>query len=268
MKKFAILLTLIMLCGCGAESVPETPDISETRTETTTVTMVETVEPTMTAAECKTGIDYGNFVPKDVVAPWNEEDINIAISMSTFPEPYNRCFIDFDYDGIPELVLTWKERYYGLLFIFKKTETGIIQIPFNADYDTQTPHSVFGIPPVYEEDFSGFIDSNDKFIIAKDSDDNFYMSGYSHSSDKDTCFIKQIYYEDGKVNVKTVYRWGEFKVRDKDNEGNFDYVFMYKKYTNGDSMGLNNEEYTEVRPEEIEDFLKQIYGGEYEQLYS
>jgi len=261
MRRIALVLAVIMLCGCNNGTAAETSDIRETAMETTAVTTVttdETIEPTMTTAE----IDYENSARKDIVAPWNEEDINTAISMSTFPEPYNRCFIDFDCDGTPELVLTRKERYFGLLFIFRKTETGIIQIPFNADYDTETPHSVFGIPPVYEEDFSEFIDSDNQFIIAENSDDNFYMSGYSHSSDKDTCFIKQIYYKDGEVNVKTIYRWGYFKDF-KDNEGNFDYVFMYKKYMNGDSTGLNSEEYTEVAPEEIEGFLKQIYGNEY-----
>jgi hypothetical protein len=249
----------------------------EATTETTTEYKTESTE---TIESIEFGL--GNFVLEDVIAPWTEKDIDTAMSMSIFSDPYsgyNRRFVDLDNDGISELIMTWR-YYFGLLFIFQKADNEITQIPFISDYDTTTLHSVFGIPPVYEEDYNRYFDSsNNKFVIGKALNGNYYISGYSHSPNKDTCFIKQILYENGEANVKTIYRWGNFRRYYSNETDDYSYVWAYIEYLNGEQAELSENEtgiyidrldhaeYIEVRSEEIEEFLIQIYGDEYKELY-
>jgi len=79
MKKLAILLTMILLCGCRAGGVPETPeppDTSETAT-VTTITAAETTSETVTVATAET-VDGGVFILPDMTLysgrgiPWSE----------------------------------------------------------------------------------------------------------------------------------------------------------------------------------------------------
>lgn len=260
----------MFLSGCyDVKSVEESEEELNNITQTDDTKNIESESINSTVVKSETisteiteQINTGYI--ENIVSPWTEDDINQAWSTSWFAENYyNRCFIDFDNDGIPELVLT-SEIYYGVLFIYKKDLNEIIQIPFNNDIDTLNLHSIFGIPPTKEVDFVECdIYSMEDFIIISAPNGNYYLSGIS-STDGITCFIKQIYYENNKINVSTIYRWGYFKNWYTDDDGNsqFDYVYSCIKYTNNDL--LNEPEPYEVVPEEIEEFLKYLYGDEYE----
>jgi hypothetical protein len=221
-----------------------------------------------------------------LVPPWTQDDVYAAWHMvdmiaNDLPPCFNYAFADYDKNGEAELVLT-NEYFSGIsIYVFKKSISGITQIPFERLYDFESGRAVICIPKTDIKSFGNITlsileNEMDKLIIGKDLDGNCYLSGMS-AVNGFTGWIRQLIYLKGEVKAKEIYQWGYFL----DNQGNEDWepieIFMYKKYLYDDeAIAINaelirydstGEPYIEILQNEIDDFLFHIYGDKYKELY-